>query len=415
MGSDPAGCRASPLRRRPALAAALGALAQRITPLLLLSPLPGLLAPDVPAATAASMSPGCDAAQSLARRQERRLLRQLPRLEVLLLGEIHTSIADHIWQLRSLQMLHGRRPLSLALEMLPAPRQPLLSRYGAGQLSDEALLQQVEWQQVWGHDPDLVLPLLRWARRQGLPLLAINAEPELVRRVRRDGLEAIPPEARQGIGTPVAAPASERQRLEAIWRLHRPPAPVAAADLERFIASQLLRDRAMAEAIAAARRQAPERLVVVLIGKGHLEGGAGVPLQLQDLGVTRILALRRPAQPAGCGQAPARARLGAFLESENGRVWVRQVAPGSAAAAAGIRPGDRILELNGTAVDHAGQVIRGVRLHPTGLPLQLLIERDGRQVLLRLQLPASEEPRQAGRENGGWSRPPSLPVAQTPP
>jgi uncharacterized iron-regulated protein len=392
------------------MAGALGALAQRIAPLLLLSQLPGPLA-----ATAASGSPGCDAAQSLAQRQERMLLRQLPRLEVLLLGEIHTSVADHIWQLRSLQMLHGRRPLSLALEMLPAPRQPLLTRYGAGQLSDETFLQQVEWQQVWGHDPDLVLPLLRWARRQGVPLLAINAEPELVRRVRREGLEAIPPGARQGIGTPVPAPASERQRLEAIWRLHRPPTRAAAADLERFIASQSLRDRAMAEAIAAARRQAPERLVVVLIGQGHLEGGGGVPLQLRDLGVTRILALRRPPQPAGCGPAPARARLGAFLESQNGQVWVRQVAPGSAAAAAGIRPGDRILELNGTAVDHAGQVIRGVRLHPTGLPLQLLIERDGRRLLLRLQLPPSEEPRQAGRENGVWSRPPSLPLAQTPP
>lgn len=456
----------------------------------------------LPALAAPAIIPSCDAAEAAARRQQNDLLAALPRLQVLLLGEIHTSTADHLWQLRTLEALQPRRPLSLALEMIPAPRQPLLTRYGTGLLSEQAFLQQVGWQQVWGHDPDLYLPLLRWARQQHVPLLAINAEPDLVRRVRREGLAAIPPAERQGIGIPAPASPADRRRLEVAWRWHRPleatapaadpvdssPSPGAGpqtqlpraaaaslpasrarsvqgaaipaqgaephpelvraapvdgpsagplatsapraaglargrspllaappADLERFIASQLLRDRAMAERIAAAHRQAPDGLVVVLIGQGHLEGDGGLPLQLRHLGVTRLLALRRPQLPPGCGPAPARARLGAFLESEAGQVWVRRVAPGSAAEAAGIRSGDRILELNGTAVDHAGQVIRGVRLHPDGMPLRLLLERDGRRLRLQLRLPPSGEPRQAARDNGVWvgerslSAPPRLP------
>lgn len=443
----PPRCAAAGQRRHPSQAGAPRERWRRLGWSLLAVQLliPGL--PMPPPALALPEPSACDAALAAARRQQSDLLAAVPQLQVLLLGEIHTSPADHAWQLRTLEALAGRRPLSLALEMIPAPRQSQLDRYGAGQLREEAFLQQVGWQEVWGHDPDLYLPLLRWARRERVPLLAINAEPELVRRVRREGLSANPGPARGGIGLPAPASAAERQRLELAWRGHRlpgttpragdspavpgmapPPAQAGdeARDLERFIASQLLRDRAMAEAIAAARRREPARLVVVLIGQGHLEAQGGVPLQLGDLGLTQgILALRRPPLPPGCGPAPPGARLGAYLESPAGQVWVRRVAPGSAAAAAGLRPGDRILELNGTAVEHAGQVIRGVRLHPDGIPLQLTIERAGRRLKLRLTLPPRREPSLAARENGvpsgTWGRPPTtrpappLPLALSPP
>jgi len=85
-------------------------------------------------------------------------------------------------------------------------------------------------------------------------------------------------------------------------------------------------------------------------------------------------------------------RLGAYLESDDGGVWVRQVAPGSAAEAAGIRPGDRIVEMNGMAVQRAGQVIRGVRLHPDAKPLELTIERDGLLLRLQIALPMACDP-----------------------
>jgi len=406
----------------------------------------------------ASLAASCAAAQRAVQDQASRLRASLPQLDALLLGEVHTSRADHAWQLATLEAIRQQRPqLSLGLEMVPAARQAVLDRYSAGQINEEAFLNQVGWQEVWGHDPDLYLPLLRWARQQGVPLLALNAEPELVKRVRREGLAAIPRSEREGIGMPVSPGLAYRRRLEAAWRAHRVftppplstpgapglPSPVAqpgaterataagarppaaagpagstraalsaaeASDLQRFLDSQLLRDRAMAERIAAAHRRDPGRLVVALIGRGHLEDGDGVPRQLADLGLERQLSLTRVPIPDGCGPPPARARLGAYLESDNGAVWVRRVAAGSAAAAAGLRPGDRILELNGTAVDHAGQVIRDVRLQPDGVPLRLTIERAGRRLQLQLGLPASTEARQASRDNGGRSGDRSRPV-----
>lgn len=338
----------------------------------------------------------CASAKEVSRQQLRQLLEGASRLEAVLLGEVHTRAADHDWQLRTLEALSQRgHPLTLGLEMVPAARQSILSRFGSGQLDERGFLAEVDWPGVWGHDPEMYLPILRWARRHGVPLLALNLEPELVRRVRREGLAAIPPAKREGIGTPVPAGAPYRERLRSAWQAHaslepgkgNAISPAEAEDLERFIGSQLLRDRAMAERIAAAHRRNPALLVVALIGRGHLEGNDGVPAQLRHLGITHVVALQRPELPEGCGPPPAGARLGAYLESGDGAVWVRQVAPGSVAEAGGLQPGDRVLAVNGEAVQRAGQVIRRVLQQPAGAPLRLLIERGGRTLTLTLRFP----------------------------
>jgi len=98
---------------------------------------------------------------------------------------------------------------------------------------------------------------------------------------------------------------------------------------------------------------------------------------------------------------PPGARLGAYLESADGAVWVRRVAPGSAAEAAGLRPGDRILLLNDRPVQRAGEVILRVAGHPATEPLTLTIERAGRRLRLRVRLkpaaPASAPPPRSER------------------
>jgi uncharacterized iron-regulated protein len=325
-------------------------------------------------------SKDCQTALAAAALQQSDLLQRAPELAVLMLGEIHTSSADHDWQLRTLERLSLQRQLVLALEMIPTARQPVLNRFNSGEIDLATLLNEVDWASVWGHDPELYVPLLRWARLKRVPLLALNAEPALVRQVRQSGLAALSPAQRKGIDQPAPASQAYRHRLAISWRAHQAlgVSNNKTADLERFIDSQVLRDRVMAKRLVAAHRLNP-----------HIEGNDGVPQQLRELGLKQQLALQRPVLPDGCVPPPSGARLGAFLESDPSGVWVRQVAPGSAATAAGLQPGDRILELNGQSVQRAGQVIRGVRLHPDGVPLRLTIERKGQRIQLDLQLPPS--------------------------
>ncbi|HZU88298.1 MAG TPA: RIP metalloprotease RseP [Stellaceae bacterium] len=60
---------------------------------------------------------------------------------------------------------------------------------------------------------------------------------------------------------------------------------------------------------------------------------------------------------------------------------VGQVTKGSAAAAAGIRPGDRIVSINGQKIDSFEDVQQAVRLDP-GLPMTIVVARDGRDLTL---------------------------------
>ena len=159
-------------------------------PLLALLPLLAGL-PLPPPAPAQPREPACDAVLA-ARRQ---LLADAPQLKVLLLAEFHTSPDDHAWQLATLQALVRRQPrLVLGLEMVPAARQEALDRYSAGRTDEAGFLHEVGWSAVWNHDPALYLPLLRWARAEGVPLLALNVEPAVAQRVRQRGLALVPPD-----------------------------------------------------------------------------------------------------------------------------------------------------------------------------------------------------------------------------
>ncbi|MCP9835329.1 MULTISPECIES: ChaN family lipoprotein [unclassified Cyanobium] len=338
------------------------------------------------------------------------LLDRLARRPVVLLGERHDSAAHHRWQLATLQALQERSPdLSLGLEMVPRRLQPVLDRWVAGDLKERAFLEALDWPAIWGYDADLYLPILRFARDRRLPLLALNVDRLLVRRVRAEGFAAVPAREREGVGRPAPASAAYRTQLHRLWQ-HHPFVPTSGQrrpgledpSFVRFVESQLLWDRAMAEAIADRRRRHPGAPVVALIGNGHLAGGHGVPHQLRALGLAQAAwllpwdggldcAVLQPGLATAVfgvvSRPPAGLRLGVYLETHSGRVEIRQVAPGSLAERSGLRVGDRITAIDGQPVSSARQVIERLAAHPAARPLGLTLRREGRLLPLQLALP----------------------------
>jgi uncharacterized iron-regulated protein len=78
--------------------------------------------------------------------------------------------------------------------------------------------------------------------------------------------------------------------------------------LQHFIDAQSVWDRAMAEAIAAARIRYPGRPILAIMGAGHLENRNGVPHQLAALGITAatvLLPVHDACTPPGAGYADA--------------------------------------------------------------------------------------------------------------
>lgn len=211
---------------------------------------------------------------------------------VVLLGERHDAADHHRWQLDTVRALHALRPgMAIGLEMLPRPAQPALDRWVAGATDEATFLEESGWRRSWGFDPELYLPILRFARAERIPLIALNVDRELVRRVGREGWASVPPADRRGIGDPAPALPAYRTSLAGILADHMPagqPGPDPAR-IDRFVEAQLLWDRAMAEALA--REAGDGAPVVGLMGAGHVENGFGVPHQLHALGISGTVSL----------------------------------------------------------------------------------------------------------------------------
>ena len=101
----------------------------------------------------------------------------------------------------------------------------------------------------------------------------------------------MPSTEREGVGDPAPAAPFYRDRLFEWFKKH----PAAGQDaqavterFERFVCAQQFWDRAMAEAIANARRDARQPLVVGIMGSRHIEYGDGAPYQLAALGIDDV-------------------------------------------------------------------------------------------------------------------------------
>ncbi len=360
---------------------------------------PGSAAP--PAACAAPGGWWQTSGKTPARVSGKEVLAQAAAAEIVLLGEQHDDEDHHRWQAQVLAGLYALRPeMVIGFEMFPRQVQPALERWVAGELTVPAFLAQTGWQEHWNVPIELYLPLFEFARINRIPMIALNVDAKLTRAIGDQGWDAIPERERAGVGR--AAPASEAYR-DFLFGAYSEHAHGQDARRSRafqyFVEAQQNWDRAMAEALLARRTPGPQGqppLIVGIMGSGHLRDGFGVPHQLRDLGVDRVVTLlplspdedcheirpqladavfALPKKPAPPVPPP---RLGVQLEdaeSAQGGVRVLAVTTGSLADKSGLRTGDSLLEVAGRPTVKAAAVIAVVRAAPPGTWLPLRVRR----------------------------------------
>jgi uncharacterized iron-regulated protein len=348
-----------------------------------------------------------------------KLLPRLARKSVVLLGETHDNADHHRWQLQTLTALHALRPgMALAFEMFPRRVQPVLDRWVAGELGEAEFLAAAAWSRIWSIDAQLYLPIFHFARMNRVPMVAMNVDHELVKAVDEKGYDAVPPEQREGITRPAAPSDAYLEFLMRAYRAHDHVAGAKEADRDdpafrRFVESQQLWDRAMAQGIAAAVKGASAPLVVGILGGGHVVNGFGVPHQLKDLGVTAVAWLMPWDQGEDCkrltaGYADAvfgvgsrakstddaasqRPRLGVLIDTSGEGVLIKQVEKGSIAEAAGIKDGDLISEAAGVPVKEFTDLRTIIQRQAPGTWLPLKIKRQNETLETVAKFPPAKQ------------------------
>ncbi len=282
-------------------------------------------------------------------------------VRVVYVGETHDDYADHLTQLEIIRLLHAKNPnIAIGMEQFQQPFQNVLDRFISGELDENDLIRQTEWMDRWKFDYRLYRPILSYARKHRIPVIALNVSKEIVSKVSKLGFEKLSNEDKQKVPTEIDySDIKYRERLKVIFDKH---AHQDKKGFDRFLQVQLLWDEGMAEKAAEYIKANPKRQLVVLAGSGHLMYGSGIPQRVSR----RIKGDRAIILPAGdfdpvpdvgdflvhdAGEKlPAPGLMGIYLEQTDKGVIAQDLVAEGAAKKAGVKKGDLIVSVNGSDV-----------------------------------------------------------------
>jgi uncharacterized iron-regulated protein len=342
------------------------------------------------------------------------LAARLDDTRLVFVGESHTSPEAHEAQRRLIAALAQRgREVLIGLEMLPKSAQATLDAFVAGELSEPELLRGTRWFTAWGHSFHYYREIFLLARERRLRLFGVNVPREIVTAVRKRALAGLTPaEAAhlpRAIDTTSAAAAEHRSLFRALLGgdSHGGLTP---AQWDGMFQAQCTWDAGMAwNATKALLNHGGERaIMVVLIGSGHVAYGLGAERQAATFwkgSVASVIPVpvvdgeRRPLTQVRASYArfvwgiPPEDPLAlhpvlgvALSDGAGGGLAVSMVAPGSAAADAGVRAGDRLLSLDGTTI-RAREDLQAVLLGKRwGDDVQIELERGRERVKAQAHL-----------------------------
>jgi uncharacterized iron-regulated protein len=214
-------------------------------------------------------------------------LNQIQQNDVIYLGENHDGPAIHQQQLEIITQLQDNlakadsaKKLAIALEMFQRPFQPILDSYLAGTITEEQLRKQTEYDTRWGFDWKFYAPILRFAKEQQIPLIALNTPAEITQKVAESGIDSLKKHDFRYIPPlkDIKLDNSEyRQKLTEIYQQHVEEGQGNSADADNFFAAQVLWDETMAEAIASYYQNQPQSQILVLVGKAHVMYDYAIP------------------------------------------------------------------------------------------------------------------------------------------
>jgi uncharacterized iron-regulated protein len=225
----------------------------------------------------AATTPSLDGDPAMAARLVVARARQV---RIVYLGESHDNPHHHRAQARVLEaMLAGGARPALAFEMLAQDQQPEVDEAMLKEADPAAVAKRLRWVERRWPDFEMYRPLFDLARRYGLPVIAIDLDQPLVRRIAKEGLGALPADERSGLASRLL-PDADRERGIArdIEAAHCGLLPAAA--VPGMVDAWHARNVAMARRILQALERSPQ--VVVIVGRGHQAPG-GLADQVEAL------------------------------------------------------------------------------------------------------------------------------------
>ncbi len=280
--------------------------------------------------------------------------------KIIYIGEQHDRYEQHMVQLEIIKGLFRRNPkIAIGMEMFQRSSQKALDDYIGGRIDERGFLKSSGYFKTWGFDYNLYRDILRFARDEGIPVVALNIRREVVSKVSRNGIDSLTGDEKKEL--PDSMDMSDegyKKRLREVFERHE---ATGGKDFDNFYQSQIIWDEIMAQSIDEYLKKNPECQMVVIAGGGHLSFGSGIPKRtfrrngfdyaiiLNDVSIDNAIAdfVLFPGS-VEMTQSP---RLMAMLKEEGGRIIIEGFPQQSVSEKAGLRRGDIIISMDDSRVN----------------------------------------------------------------
>ena len=323
---------------------------------------------------------------------------KLAKHRTVFVGEMHTAYADHLNQLAVIKNMHRswKQNTSIGLEMAQQPYQSYLDDYIAGKINEREMLMGIEWYDRWAYDFRLYRPIFDYARKNKIPLLALNIPKELTRQITKVGIKGLSPKERKQLPTFIdRSDKKYNKRITSVFAQH---SSTRSKGIAKFLDAQLAWDEGMAYAAARYLKKNPQKRMVILAGGGHVIGGEGIPNRLDRmLGSKSVIVLNNVSGALKASQGdflldsqalelPLLGRIGIGMENSHSGVEVSMVSPHGAAKKAGIKKGDVILSLGRNKISHTIDVRLFMEKTKPGDSIEMTLKRNNKKFTKKLKL-----------------------------
>lgn len=280
------------------------------------------------------------------------LLPDLKESRVIYIGERHDRFSHHMNQLQFIKRLREKgEKIAVGMEMFRRPCQHVLDDYMAGRIDERTFLKKSAYFKNWGYDYHLYKPIVDYLKKHGIPMVALNIDMDINRKVAREGIYSLKGDQRNHLPTEMKFSNQQYRRdLYEIFVSHREHSEID--DFDYFLQAQTLWDEAMAETAHQYLLGNPDQKLLILAGNGHVRHRYGIPERLfrrnqkkytiivQDEEVEDGIAdyVLKTRHLKGVGSV----KLGVSIEAKGRGLLVKGVGKNSPAQTAGLQKGDII-------------------------------------------------------------------------
>lgn len=207
------------------------------------------------------------------------LAQKIQKANVVFIGELHGHQASHLLEAQLQSALYDLRPNQvLSMEQFNRDHQQDIDQYLDGEIGEKTFIKQSE---AWSNYSGSYRPLIEFAKRHFLPVIAANAPFQSVRCVGRQGksyLQKLTPNEKAHIANhPFMSNSAYQQKFAQFQAMAKPH-----TQNKRGYEAQLLRDNTMAESILQAIKDNPGAQILHTNGTFHSESHLGTVALLQQ-------------------------------------------------------------------------------------------------------------------------------------